>query len=35
LIPSFMQAAFQMREQGIYFHEGLVNRLAIRLGEGS
>ena len=33
LIPSFSQAASQMREQGIYFHEGLVNRIATRLGE--
>jgi predicted nucleic acid-binding protein len=35
LIPSFLQAAFRMREQGIYFHEGLVNKIAIRLGEVS
>ncbi len=33
LIPSFSQAASRMREQGIYFHEGLVNRIATRLGE--
>ena len=33
LIPSFSQAASQMREQGIYFHEGLVSRIATRLGE--
>ena len=35
LIPSFLQAASQMREQGIYFHEGLVNRISTRLGEVS
>ena len=33
LIPSFSQAASRMREQGIYFHEGLIRRIAIRLGE--
>jgi hypothetical protein len=33
LIPSFSQAASQMREQGIYFHEGLMSRIATRLGE--
>lgn len=33
LIPSFLQAALGMREQGIYFHEGLVNRIAARFGE--
>lgn len=33
LIPSFTQAASQMREQGIYFHQSLVDRVAARLGE--
>lgn len=33
LIPSFSEVAFQMRQQGIYFHEDLVNRIATRLGE--
>jgi predicted nucleic acid-binding protein len=33
LIPSFLQAAHGMREQGIYFHEGLVNKIAARIGE--
>lgn len=33
IIPSFSQAASRMREHGIYFHEGLVNRIATRLGE--
>jgi hypothetical protein len=33
LIPSFVQAATGMRAQGIYFSEGLVNRIATRLGE--
>ena len=33
LIPSFLQAAHGMREQGIYFHEGLVKRIAARVGE--
>jgi predicted nucleic acid-binding protein len=33
LIPSFSQAASRMREQGIYFHEGLIRRIATRLGE--
>jgi predicted nucleic acid-binding protein len=35
LIPSFSQAASHMREQGIYFHEGLVKRVAVRLGEAT
>lgn len=35
LIPSFLQAAHGMREQGIYFHEGLVNRIAARVGEAN
>jgi uncharacterized protein len=33
LIPSFVQAATAMRTQGIYFSEGLINRIATRLGE--
>lgn len=33
LIPSFLDAAHGMRAQGIYFHEGLVARLAARVGE--
>lgn len=33
LIPSFVQTATGMRAQGIYFNEGLVNRIATRLGE--
>lgn len=32
-IPSFMKAANGMREQGIYFHPNLVQRIALRLGE--
>lgn len=32
-IPSFVQAATAMRTEGIYFSEGLVNRIATRLGE--
>jgi predicted nucleic acid-binding protein len=35
LIPSFLQAAHGMREQGIYFQEGLVNRIAARVGEAN
>ena len=35
LIPSFTAAATRMQEQGIYFHQGLVNRLAARLGEAN
>jgi predicted nucleic acid-binding protein len=33
LIPSFSRAASQMRDQGIYFHNDLVKRVALRLGE--
>ena len=33
LIPSFAQAASGMRDQGIYFSEGLIKRLATRLSE--
>ena len=35
LIPSFTATATRMQEQGIYFHQGLVNRLATRLGEAN
>lgn len=35
LIPSFSRAALDMRDQGIYFSEGLVLRLAVRLGESN
>ncbi len=35
LIPSFLRAALDMREQGIYFSEGLVQRIATRLGEAN
>ena len=33
LIHSFSETANLMRSQGIYFHTGLVKRLADRLGE--
>lgn len=33
LIPSFLDAAHEMRVQGIYFHEALIDRIAARLGE--
>ena len=33
LIPSFSQQALAMRQQGIYFSEALVNRIAAKLGE--
>jgi len=33
LIPSFLEAANEMRLQGIYFHEALIDRIAARLGE--
>lgn len=33
LIPSFSKASFSMREQGIYFSEGLIHRISARLGE--
>lgn len=33
LIPSFLKAANEMRLQGIYFHEALIDRIAARLGE--
>ena len=33
LIPSFLQAANRMREQGIYFHQALIQRMAARVGE--
>ncbi|APW47762.1 DNA-binding protein [Rhodoferax antarcticus] len=35
LIPSFLKATHGMREQGIFFHEGLMNRIATRVGEGN
>lgn len=35
LIPSFTLAALDMREQGIFFSEGLVRRIALRLGESN
>lgn len=35
LIPSFLQAARDMRSQGIYYHEALINRMAMRLGESN
>jgi predicted nucleic acid-binding protein len=35
LIPHFSRAALAMREQGIYFSEGLVHRIAARLGESN
>lgn len=35
LIPHFSRAAFDMRDQGIYFSEGLVHRIAARLGESN
>lgn len=35
LIPSFSKAAFAMREQGIFFSEALVRKIAIRLGEAN
>jgi len=33
LIPSFSQAAADMREQGIYFNQALIAQIANRLGE--
>lgn len=33
LIPSFLDAAHDMRVQGIYFHEALIDRIAARIGE--
>jgi hypothetical protein len=33
LIPSFLEAAHEMRVQGIYFHEALIDRIAARIGE--
>ena len=33
LLPSFSEAAQAMRERGIYFHAGLVERLARSIGE--
>lgn len=34
LISSFQEAALAMREQGLYYSEGLITRLAQALGEG-
>lgn len=33
LIPSFRADAEKMREQGLFFHPGLIDRLASHLGE--
>lgn len=33
LIPSFTQAALNMRQQGIFFSDTLIARIAARLGE--
>ncbi|KAA6187491.1 DUF3368 domain-containing protein [Thiohalocapsa marina] len=33
LIPSFREAATAMRDQGMYYSQGLIDRLAHRLGE--
>ena len=33
LIPSFLEAAQAMRERGIFFHAGLIQRLARSIGE--
>ena len=35
LIPSFTQAAQQMREQGIYYQADLVSKIAVRVGESN
>jgi hypothetical protein len=35
LIPSFSQQALAMRQQGIYFSEALVERIAVKLGESN
>jgi len=35
LIPSFARTALHMREQGIFFSEALIQRIAVRLGESS
>lgn len=35
LIPSFLRAAQGMREQGIYFNEALIERIAARIGEAN
>jgi len=34
LVPSFAHAALSMREQGIFFSEALIQRIAASLGEG-
>ena len=33
MIPSFRAAALAMREQGLYYSDGLITRLAQQLGE--
>lgn len=35
LIPSFSQVAVQMRAHGIFFSEGLIRRIATKLGEAN
>lgn len=35
LIPSFSRVALEMRQQGIFFSEGLILRIAARLGESN
>jgi uncharacterized protein len=35
LIPSFSEAAHNMRAQGIYFNEALIGRIAARIGEAN
>ncbi|MBK7005675.1 MAG: DUF3368 domain-containing protein [Burkholderiales bacterium] len=35
LIPNFSRVALDMRDQGIYFSESLVHRIAARLGESN
>lgn len=33
LIPSFSQAAHEMRQQGIHYNSALIDRIAVHLGE--
>ena len=33
LIPSFREAAYAMRAQGIFFNEALIARIALQIGE--
>jgi predicted nucleic acid-binding protein len=35
LIPSFSHTALNMRQQGIFFSEALIQRIAASLGEGN